>query len=229
MKKLLATTAAAALAAAILLAPRATLSADAPYDINVIIGLTGGATFIGQAQETSLKVLEDVVNKQGGIKGRPIHFVFYDDQTNPQVAVQLANEVAAKKPSIVLGSNLSAECRAMTPLMKSGPVNYCVSPAIYPDKGSYVFSSSGSTKDEIYTFVKYFRERGWNRIARLTTTDASGQDADTDFPEALSLPEKRPTRKSSSYGLRVRPSGRRCAGSRTSVSTTSRSRRAAPT
>jgi branched-chain amino acid transport system substrate-binding protein len=191
MQRILAATAAATLAAVVTLVPRATFSADAPYDINVIIGLTGGATFIGQAQEKALKVLEDVVNKQGGIRGRPVHFVFYDDQTNPQVAVQLANEVAAKKPPVILGSNLSAECHAMTPLMKDGPVDYCVSPALYPDKGSFVFSSSGSTKDEIYTFVKYFRERGWTRIARLTTTDASGQDADTDFPEALNSPENK--------------------------------------
>jgi branched-chain amino acid transport system substrate-binding protein len=191
MMRLFSGVAAFALAAAILFVPRATFGADAPYDINVILGLTGPATFIGQAQQTSLKVLEDVVNKQGGIKGRPLHFVFYDDQTNPQISVQLANEVMAKKPPLIIGSNLSAMCRALTPLMKSGPVNYCVSPAIYPDKGSYVFSSSGSTKDEIYTFVKYFRERGWTRIARLTTTDASGQDADTDFPEALNLPENK--------------------------------------
>ena len=191
MRKLLSGAAAVALIAAALLVPRATFGADAPYEINVILGLTGPGTFIGQAQQTSLKVLEDVVNKQGGINGRPIKFVFYDDQTNPQVSVQLANEVTAKKAAVVMGSNLAAMCKAMTPLFKSGPVNYCVSPAIYPDKGSFVFSASASTKDEIVTFVKFFREHGWTRIARLTTTDASGQDADTDFPEALNLPENK--------------------------------------
>lgn len=192
MKRTLAAVAAATLAAAIFIVPRASSGADqTPYDINVILGLSGPATFIGQAQQTSLRVLQDVVNKQGGIKGRPIRFDFLDDQTNPQVAVQLANEVMTKHVPVVIGSNLSATCRAMSPLFKTGPVEYCVSPAIYPDKDSYVFSSSASTKDEIFTFVKYFREHGWTRIARLTTTDASGQDADTDFPEALNLPENK--------------------------------------
>src|SRR5579875_3095740 len=172
MKRFASLATAAALAALVLAVPRATFGADAPYNINVIIGLTGAGTFIGQAQQTSLRVLEDVVNKEGGIRGRPVHFVFYDDQTNPQVAVQLANEVIAKKAPVILGSNLAATCRAMMPLFRNGPVQYCVSPAIY-------------------TFVKFFREHGWTRIARLTTTDASGQDADTDFPEALSQPENK--------------------------------------
>lgn len=189
MRALVSGVAAIAIVAAVLVVSRATYSAEPPYDINVVMGLSGGNTFIGAAQQTSLKVLEDVINKQGGIRGRPIHFNFFDDQTNPQVSVQLTNEVLAKKPQVMIGSNLSAMCRAISPLFKSGPVDYCVSPAIYPEKGAYVFSSSASTKDEIVTFVKYFHERGWMRIARLTTTDASGQDADAAFSEALNLPQ----------------------------------------
>jgi branched-chain amino acid transport system substrate-binding protein len=191
MRQFLASAFAVAMVATVLAVPRATQGAEPPYEINVVLGLSGGNTFIGQAQQTSLKILEEVVNKQGGIRGKPLHFNFFDDQTNPQVSVQLTNEVLSKKPQVVIGSNLSAMCRAISPLFKSGPVDYCVSPAIYPEKGAYVFSSSASTKDEIITFVKYFRERGWKRIARLTTTDASGQDADTDFPEALNLPENK--------------------------------------
>lgn len=162
---------------------------EAPYEINVILALTGPGTFLGTSQKASLDVLQEVVNKQGGIKGRPVKFVYYDDQTNPQLAVQLTNEIMAKKVPIILGSDLSATCRAMAPLFKEGPVEYCLSPAIYPDKGSYVFTSSVSTKDLITATIRFFRAKGWKRFARLTTTDASGQDADADVPETLALPE----------------------------------------
>lgn len=162
---------------------------EAPYEINVILALTGPGTFLGTSQKASLDVLQEVVNKQGGIKGRPVKFVYYDDQTNPQLAVQLTNEIMAKKVPIILGSDLSATCRAMAPLFKEGPVEYCLSPAIYPDKGSYVFTSSVSTKDLITATIRFFRAKGWTRFARLTTTDASGQDADADVPETLALPE----------------------------------------
>jgi branched-chain amino acid transport system substrate-binding protein len=163
--------------------------ADEPFEINFILALTGQAAFLGQSQKSALDVLQDVVNKQGGIKGRPVKFTYADDQTNPQISVQLANQLLAKHDSVVMGSNLSALCRAMAPLFKDGPVEYCLSPAIYPPKDGYVFSSSISTKDIITATIRYFHSKGWKRFARLTTTDASGQDADADIPETLAMPE----------------------------------------
>ena len=166
-------------------------SAD-PVDINVITPLTGGGAFLGSTQAKALQQLELIENKAGGIKGRPIHFNFLDDQTNPQVTVQLANQLTAKKVPIVLGSSLSGMCRAILPLFStSGPVNYCLSPAIYPPKGSYVFSASASTRDLLYATVRFFREKGWTKIAMLATTDASGQDGEHDLADALTFPENK--------------------------------------
>jgi branched-chain amino acid transport system substrate-binding protein len=164
-------------------------SQPAPYDINVIMPLTGFGAFIGQTSRKTLRIAEEVVNKQGGIKGRPIHFVFYDDQTNPQLSVQLTNQILAKKPPFMMGSMLSAMCRAMLPLFNNGPELYCLTPAIYPQVGGWVLSSNISTRDLIFGTIRYLRLRGWKRIARLTTTDASGQDSDRDVAEALKLPE----------------------------------------
>lgn len=173
-----------------LLSPTAVLSDPvAPYEINVILTLTGPGTFLGTAQRNSLSVLEEVVNKQGGIHGRPVHFAFFDDQTLPQVAVQLTNQILMKNVPVVLGSDLAVTCHAMAPLFKNGPVNYCLSPSIYPAKGSYVFTSSVSTKDLLVAMLRYYHERGLKRLARLTTTDASGQDADANIPQMLATPE----------------------------------------
>jgi branched-chain amino acid transport system substrate-binding protein len=81
-------------------------------------------------------------------------------------------------------------CHAIAPSYETaGPVNYCLSPAIYPAKGSYVFSTSASTKDLIIATVRFFREKGWKKFALLASTDASGQDGVDDVAEALKLPE----------------------------------------
>jgi branched-chain amino acid transport system substrate-binding protein len=184
----------AALCAAFLLAllPLAPArSAEPPLEIDVILPLTGPGSFLGQTQGKTIKALETTINKRGGVRGRPVHFQVYDDATNPQNTVQLANQILAKKVPFVMGASLSATCRAMNPLFANGPVQYCLSPAIYPPNGSYVFSSSVSTKDLIFGMMRYAHDRGWTRIGRLTTTDASGQDGDTWFAEALKQPEFR--------------------------------------
>ncbi|HLJ18545.1 MAG TPA: ABC transporter substrate-binding protein, partial [Stellaceae bacterium] len=87
-----------------------------PYDIHVILPLTGGGSFVGKGQQDSLQALEASVNKGGGIQGRPLHLVFHDDQTSPQIAVQLATGLIAQKPAVILGSSLVAMCNAMAPL-----------------------------------------------------------------------------------------------------------------
>jgi branched-chain amino acid transport system substrate-binding protein len=179
----------AACSAASLLLGTVAGAADAPVSIPVIMPLTGGGAFIGQTQQKSLQILEGLVNKDGGIKGRPVKFEFLDDQTSPQVAKQLGSQEQTTSP-IVLGSSLSAMCKAIAPVYDTaGPVNYCLSPAIYPAKGSYVFTASASTKDLIIATIRFFREKGWKNIALLASTDASGQDGVDDSAEALKLPE----------------------------------------
>ena len=176
----------AALAFAVV--PDAGRAAD-PYEIAVVLPLTGPGAFVGKTHQTTLGLFEAAINRDGGIKGQPIKFAFYDDQTSPQVAVQLANQILAKKPAVVLGSSLSAMCRSMMPLFQNGPVHMCLSPAVYPAKDAYTFSNSVSSKNLLIATLRYFRERGWTRIARITTTDASGQDGATAIAEALALPE----------------------------------------
>ena len=159
------------------------------YDLNVILPLSGGGAFVGKGQEESLEALAAEVNKTGGIKGRQLHLVYHDDQTSPQVAVQLANDVLADHPAVILGSGLVAMCAAIAPLMKNETVDYCLSPGYHPAPGSYVFSSSASSIDQVAAVIRFYRLKGWTKIATLETTDASGQDGDRAITEVMARPE----------------------------------------
>ena len=117
------------------LAVQGTASPAQAYDINAVLPITGGASFLGKEEQQALQLAEPVINKSGGIQGQDVHFVFYDDQSNPQTGVQLTNRVIAAKPALVLGSSLVAVCNAMAPLMQDGPVQYCFSPGIHPAEG----------------------------------------------------------------------------------------------
>lgn len=161
-------------------------TAATPYEINAILPLTGGAAFLGKPEQQALEVLADVTNKQGGIAGRPVKLVFYDDETKPAVDVQLANQIVAKKVPVILGPSLVASCNAVAPIAAKGTVMYCLSPGIQPVAGSYAFTSSVSTFDQNRALFKYFKAKGWTKIATLTSTDATGQDADNAIKTAVS-------------------------------------------
>jgi branched-chain amino acid transport system substrate-binding protein len=163
-----------------------------PYEINVIIPLTGPASFLGKAEQTSLGVVERSVNAGGGIAGRPIAFTIVDDQSNPQIAIQLLNGVVAKNVPVVLGSTLDAVCRAMAAVVRSGgPLHYCFSNAFHPEEGSWSYSSSFSTVDVDATAMRFFRGHGWNKIAYIASTDATGQDFEAIVDGLLTRPENK--------------------------------------
>lgn len=161
------------------------------YDIHVILPLTGNGAFLGQGHRDSLDTVAEIVNKANGIDGRPLRFVYHDDQSNPQVSVQLATEIIAQKPAVILGSSLVAMCAAIAPLMQNGPVDYCLSPAYHPPAGGFVFSSGASSTDQSAAILRYYRMKGWTKIATLANTDASGQSNDKSMDELVARPENK--------------------------------------
>ena len=118
-----------ALAAICCLAANASAAAAEPQDIETILALTGQAAFLGKQEHDSLQLFEKATNKTGGIHGQMIRMSFHDNQSNPQVAVQLVNDVLGSHPKLILGSSLVAPCNAMAPFVQAGPVMYCFSPA----------------------------------------------------------------------------------------------------
>lgn len=179
--------AALALVAAIAASPA--LAADDSYDMNVVIPLTGGGAFLGKAENQALGVAAQAINKDGGIHGKKLNLVVKDDQSSPQVAVQLMNEVMAAKPAVILGSTISQICNAQAPLVKdAGPVLWCFSPSVRTEPGGYEFTSQIDSHDQQRALMTYFLGKGWKRIALITTTDASGQDAEKSVTELVKEP-----------------------------------------
>ena len=139
--------------------PAPAVSAD-PYEITVSLPLTGQASFLGKEAMETLQIIEASVNKSGGIGGRPLHFTPVDDQSSPQIGLQLATLAMARKDAIILGPSLTAVCDAVAPLfLKDGPVDYCFSPGTHPPAGGFVFGAGPLTTDAQIAAIRYYHER----------------------------------------------------------------------
>ena len=171
-------------------APAPSAAQPAPYEINVILPLTGGAAFVGMSNAETLRIAEKTINAGGGIHGRPVHFVVLDDQSNPTIDVQLTAGLVAKHVNVIIQGGLAASCRATVPLVSAnGPVMYCTSPSYTPQVAGYVFVSGTATLDGMHALFNYFEWHNWKRLAIMSTTDASGQEGDTVVQALLALPE----------------------------------------
>jgi branched-chain amino acid transport system substrate-binding protein len=157
-------------------AARVAAADEAPYEIHVVASLTGFGAFVGQANATTLRLMEGLLNKQGGIRGRQIKFIIADDASNPQTAVQLVSQLAASKVPLIIGPGLGATCAAVAPITAlSGPVTWCTSPVVSPASRGYMFATGSTGEDSVRVLLRYFRDRGLKRVAVISSTDASGQ------------------------------------------------------
>src|SRR5262245_60706669 len=76
------------IAAALTLLPYQARAAD-PIRVGMTMALTGGVAPIGKQVLTALQIWRDDDNAKGGLLGRPVELVFYDDQSNPTNIPQL--------------------------------------------------------------------------------------------------------------------------------------------
>jgi branched-chain amino acid transport system substrate-binding protein len=86
------------------------------FRVGVITSLTGATAAFGQAHKNGYTVAVNELNARGGILGKPIELVYYDDQGKPDQAVQgVAKLVDRDHVPIILGAYSSENTRAIVP------------------------------------------------------------------------------------------------------------------
>jgi branched-chain amino acid transport system substrate-binding protein len=157
-----------------------------PIPLHVILPLTGSEAYLGQQEKNAIDIAVRFANSKGG---DPVAAVYHDDQSMPQVALQLLSQLSADRVPLILGPAGRGTCLAISPVLTKGPVDYCFSPTMHSEAGSYVFMASVDTEDLDRAMIRYARLRGWKRLAIITSTDATGTDANRIFDSVLKEPD----------------------------------------
>ena len=88
-----------------------------PIRIGMTMALTGGVAVAGKQVLLALQIWRDDVNAKGGLLGRPIELVYYDDQSNPATVPALYQKLLdVDKVDIIIGgygTNLLAPALSM--------------------------------------------------------------------------------------------------------------------
>lgn len=67
-----------------------------PVKVGVLAPLTGFAAADGHSALTGIKLAAKAINESGGILGRPVKLVVYDDQADPKQAVNFARRLISQ-------------------------------------------------------------------------------------------------------------------------------------
>jgi branched-chain amino acid transport system substrate-binding protein len=103
-----------------LILPSAANAAD-PIKIGMTMALTGGVAPIGKQVLAGLQIWRDDVNAKGGLLGRPVQFVFYDDQSNPaNVPALYTKLIDVDKVDLLIGPYATNMVAPVIPLLMQG-------------------------------------------------------------------------------------------------------------
>src|SRR4051812_10427575 len=89
---------------ALILAGSACAQSGAPIKIGYSMSLTGGLAPNGKSALLAQKIWEEDVNAKGGMLGRPVKLLYYDDQTNPSTVPGIYTKlIDVDKVELIIG------------------------------------------------------------------------------------------------------------------------------
>ncbi|MGH6944082.1 MAG: ABC transporter substrate-binding protein, partial [Geminicoccaceae bacterium] len=128
-------------------------------------------------------------NAEGGIDGRPIELLVYDDQAEPQQAVPIATKLIEQdQVKVVVSGSYSAPTRAAADVFQSAGIPYISAYAVHPDitrAGDYVFRTSFVGEVQGRGGAKLIGEMlGKKRVVLIALNNDFGQSLAAGFKEA---------------------------------------------
>jgi branched-chain amino acid transport system substrate-binding protein len=145
----------------------AAFAAD-PIRIGHTVSLTGGASMWGQSVANALDMLVKKINAGGGVLGRQIEFVRYDNRNDAVESVNVAKRLVSDGVVAVIGPAQSGNAIATAPVLERAQISMVVTTATNP----YVTMDQRSGKVRPYAFRPCFIDPFQGTVAaRFAVTD----------------------------------------------------------
>jgi branched-chain amino acid transport system substrate-binding protein len=173
MRLLFKETIAAAAFLAVALAIPASAQGSAQKAEPILIGvsgpLTGQYAQYGLAWKKGFDLALEEVNAAGGVRGRPLQYVFSDTQNDPKQTIAVAQKyVADKRIVLATGDFSSTSSMAASAIYQRGglvQLGFNNSNPAFPSGGDYCWSNSPSDANEAPAHAAYVRDLGLKRVA----------------------------------------------------------------
>jgi branched-chain amino acid transport system substrate-binding protein len=176
----------AALAIGLASASPSLVQGAAPIRIGMGMALTGGLAANGKAALLAIQIWKDDINKKGGLLGRPIELVYYDDQTNPATVPGIYTKLldVDKVDLVVSGYGTNLIAPAMPLVMERKLLFMGLFGLANNEKYQYsrYFQISPGGPNSAASFSSSFFELASRQNPKLKTVAIVGADAE--FPHA---------------------------------------------
>ncbi len=156
--------------------------------MGLLVPLTGPAAADGTSALYSVQIALDQVNKDGGVLGKQVELVYYDDRADAKEAVALAYKLIEQdKIAAFVAGSYSLPTRAVAPIFQEERIPLVAAYAIHPDvttAGDFCFRNGflGFVEGKAAGYASH-KLLGAKTVALLTSDNDFGRTLVTGFKE----------------------------------------------
>jgi len=163
---------------ALILGAFSAFAAD-PIKIGSVLSVTGPAAFLGEPELQTLQMYIDEINKSGGVIGRQLQLVHYDDGSDANKANGFTKRLLDDdKVDVMIGGTTTGATMSMVPLIEKAGIPF-ISLAgavvvIEPVK-KFTFKVSHTDRMAAEKIYEDMKKRGITKVALFSETSGFGQ------------------------------------------------------
>jgi branched-chain amino acid transport system substrate-binding protein len=172
-----------AVAAAIML-PLSGLSLPNPafaqqtVKIGSVLSVTGPASFLGEPEDKTLRMYVEKINAAGGVAGKKIELVIYDDGGDANKARTFATRlIEDDKVVAMVGGSTTGTTMAMVPVFEDAQVPF-ISLAgaieVVEPVRKFIFKTPHTDKMACEKIFENLKQRSFTKVAMISGTDGFG-------------------------------------------------------
>jgi branched-chain amino acid transport system substrate-binding protein len=147
--------------------------------IGAVLSVTGPASFLGEPEDKTLKLYVDELNAKGGINGRKIQLVTYDDGGDANKARTFATRLVEEdKVVAMVGGTTTGTTMAMVPVFEDAQIPFISlagAVVIVEPVKRWVFKTPHTDRMACEKIFDDLKKRGLTKIGMISGTDGFGK------------------------------------------------------
>jgi len=189
--------------------PQVTGAEKDPYLVGAVFSVTGGASFLGEPERNTAKMVEEWVNGAGGIQGHPLKVIIEDSKSDEGQAVLAVRKLLDRdKVLAIVGPSTTGESMAVAPIMEKAktPLISCaaalsiVTPKEELDRilaakafempmkqNPWIFKTAQTDTLAVEAIYDYMTKKKITRVAVITVTAGFGDFGRQELKRAAPL------------------------------------------
>ncbi len=150
-----------------------------PIKIGSVLSATGPAAFLGDPEVKTLEMYVESINKAGGLLGRPLQLVHYDDGSDANKANSFAKRlIYDDQVDVIIGGTTTGSTMSMDPLAEKAGVPFISlagAVVIIDPVKKWMFKTPHTDRMAAEKVFEDMKKRGYTKIALLSETSGFGQ------------------------------------------------------